>query len=110
RAMESGLGGAALKSGETFRGALANVGASLGRLGAMFATPVVAGGPKLFQSLSGAVDNLGVVLQPVADRFSAWLVPALERAADLISKVDFAALFASMKSGLGPLSQMATAF
>src|SRR5690606_34196247 len=35
-AMEKGLGGAAQASGNTFRGAMANMGAALGRLGAMF--------------------------------------------------------------------------
>lgn len=33
-AMEAGMGGAALKSGETFKGAMANVQASMGRIGA----------------------------------------------------------------------------
>src|SRR5690606_4891702 len=80
-AMEAGLGGAALKSGETFSGAMKNVGASFGRLGAMFATPVVAGMPSVFQAITGAVDSLGTVLAPVAEKFGQWLAPALESVA-----------------------------
>lgn len=112
RAMEAGLGGAALKSGETFRGSLANMGAALGRLGVAFANPIVEHAPKLFTAITGAIDSLGEseAFQTVSKKFSDWLVPVLEGAADLISKVDFDKMFASMKSGLGPLTQLAAAF
>lgn len=109
-AMEKGLGGAALKSGETFTGAMKNVGAALGRLGAMFATPVVTGMPVVFQAITGAVDSLGTVLQPVADRFAAWLVPALSAVAEWISKIDFAQLFSGLSSGEGTLSNVFALF
>lgn len=50
-AMESGMGGAALKSGETFQGALANVNASLGRIGAGLLGGVFPMLAPMFQSL-----------------------------------------------------------
>jgi len=109
-AMETGLGGAALKSGETFTGAMKNVGAAFGRLGAAFATPVVAGMPSVFQAITGAVDSLGTVLAPVAEKFGQWLAPALESVAGWISQIDFTKLFAGLGSGEGPLSNIFALF
>lgn len=87
RAMEAGLGGAAQKSGETFRGSLANMGAALGRLGVGFANPLVVGAPVLFSAITAAIDSLGGVVGPVAERFGNALVPALERGAEAVGKV-----------------------
>lgn len=111
RAMDEGLGGAAQKSGETFRGSLANMGAALGRLGVAFAGPIVTGAPKLFTAITGAIDSLGEseAFQTFSKKFSDWLLPALNRTSEFISKIDFGKLFDSMKGGLGPLAQMATA-
>jgi tape measure domain-containing protein len=109
-AMEKGLGGAAQASGQTFTGAMKNVGAALGRVGAMFATPVVTGAPSVFQAITGAVDSLGTVLKPVAEQFGNWLAPAMETVAEWISKIDFAALFSGMSSGEGTLSNVVALF
>src|SRR5690606_1154526 len=87
RAMEAGLGGAAQKSGETFRGSLANMGAALGRLGVGFANPLVVGAPVLFSAITDAIDSLGGVVGPVAERFGNALVPALERGAEAVGRV-----------------------
>ena len=92
-AMESGLGGSALASGDTARGALANIGAAVGRLGAMFTGGAVASAPVLFQSISGAVDRLAVALAPVAERLDGWIEPAMIRLAGWIDQIDFSSLF-----------------
>lgn len=54
-AMESGMGGAALKSGETFSGAMDNVMASLGRMGANVLSGVF---PDMKDGLSGLIDAM----------------------------------------------------
>src|SRR5690606_40488112 len=59
KAMEAGMGGAALKSGSTFKGALANVQAALGRLGASVLTGVF---PQIRDGMNGLIpilDSLG---------------------------------------------------
>lgn len=89
KAISDHIGGAALSSGKTARGALANVGAAVSRLGAMFATPAVAAAPGLFNAVSGALDRLGVVLKPLADKFGKWLVPVLQKAVEWLNKADF---------------------
>jgi tape measure domain-containing protein len=83
-AMEAGLGGAALASGSTARGAFANVGAALGRLGALFTTPVVAAAPAFFASLTAGIDKLTEKAKPFADQFGAFVGPALERVGEAI--------------------------
>jgi len=55
KAMESGLGGAALKSGETLRGAFKNTIASLGRIGASLLSGVY---PRIRDFFAGAIEWL----------------------------------------------------
>lgn len=61
-AMEKGLGGAALKSGETFSGSLANLNAALGRIGANVLSGIF---PKLTDEMGDATEALGK-LEPKA--------------------------------------------
>ncbi|OAZ40952.1 hypothetical protein A9Z40_03150 [Microbacterium arborescens] len=118
-AMEKSLGGAAQSSGSTFSGAMANVGAALGRVGAG-----IMGGffPKLaplFQAASKALgpiedqagrigEVIGEKLNPVLD----WLTRALEsglsgfKVAPQILAPAAAAFFALGSSGLAPLLRM----
>lgn len=84
-AMEAGLGGAALSSGKTARGAFANLGAALGRFGAMFTTPLVAAAPAFFSKLTGAIDGLAAQAQPFADKFATWVGPAIDSAGTSIA-------------------------
>ncbi|ALY08862.1 tape measure protein [Arthrobacter phage Galaxy] len=66
-AMEKGMGGAALKSGETTRGAIKNMGAAFARLGEKIIVPLL---PK-FNELVGGVTKF-------ADAATAWAGPALD--------------------------------
>lgn len=99
-AMQAGLGGAALASGDTARGAFANVGAAVARLGAMFVAPAVAGAPTLFQALAGAIDRLAEALRPVAEELGARLTPAMAAFAGWLDGLDFTGA-ASMLDGIG---------
>lgn len=80
-AMEEGLGGAALSSGKTARGAFANVGAALGRLGALFVSPLVASAPAFFSALTGVIDSVGESAKPFAAAFDTWVTPKIAAAA-----------------------------
>lgn len=98
-AMESGLGGAALQSGETARGALANVGAAVGRLGAMFVGGAVEGAPALFQAIAGAIDRAASALAPFAESLSGAMGPALEGIAGWIDGIDFSNIGSILEGG-----------
>lgn len=103
-AMEKGLGGAALESGNTFRGAMANAQAALGRLGAQFMTPLVQGMPQVFAALGGAVDQAGAAMAPLAEKLAARLGPALEGAATKIRLLDLGGFVDALRGTYSPMS------
>ncbi len=97
KAMQEGMGGAALKSGETFKGALANVYAALGRLGAVVATPALAGLKTLFNAAIPAIDAVTSKLGPLMDSLGPKFSAAITSGLGLLPKVSGA-----MKSAIGP--------
>lgn len=83
-AMEKGLGGAALKAGNTVTGSFANMNAALGRFGATVAGPIfdqAAGG---FNGITAAIDKATGAAKPfaedLAERIDTQLLPALHNA------------------------------
>ena len=82
-AMDAGLGGAAQESGKTFQGALANVGAALGRLGADLLGGVF---PKIAPMLQGVIGWLDK-MSPVAKAAGAALGDGLSWAGDMIGRL-----------------------
>ena len=78
-AMEKHLGGAAQKTGETFSGAFANMGAAAGRLGANLLAPAFTAAPALFGSIGKAFDSMGESIKPAMERLGTALTPAMER-------------------------------
>lgn len=83
-AMEAGMGGAALKSGETFQGAMANVQASLGRMGANFLAPVFEELAPTLSALTDAFGPLEGVAADLGEKFGDFLVPILEGFRDML--------------------------
>ncbi|RLP70867.1 hypothetical protein D9V30_00060 [Mycetocola reblochoni] len=84
-AMEKNLGGAALASGDTFTGALANVGSALGRVGANFMDGFFPKLAPLFQSLTNAMGPLESAAGAIGEKVAAVLVPAIEFLTNLMS-------------------------
>ena len=80
-AMESQLGGAALEGANTFRGALANLGAAAGRLGAEVLRPAFEAAPGLIRKATDAVDDL-----------TAKAGPAAAKIGELVSAIDFSSV------------------
>lgn len=87
RAMEAGLGGAALSAGETFSGAMANVRASLSRLGAQVWQPVIDAAPPVLANLQGLFDDLGVGLEGPLATWASTVEAAAGRVNDAITWV-----------------------
>lgn len=72
-AMEKGLGGAALKSGNTFRGAMKNTFAALGRIGETAMLPILAVVKDVFNAAMPLLDSFNAKLKPIMERFGTWL-------------------------------------
>lgn len=83
RAMRAGVGGAALEAGNTFQGALANMGAAAGRIGATALSPFFDLAKGGFGSVTDALDGMNDRLKPVMGEVSAFIdgqvVPAMGR-------------------------------
>lgn len=89
-ALDKGLGGAALKSGETLQGSLNNLMASVGRLGEAMLKPFMGEGKGLIASLTGLSDTLTDKVGPAMESFAGWLantaVPALRTAGEWVQR------------------------
>ena len=83
-ALEEGVGGAALKAGETVQGSFANMGAAAGRFGAALADPVFKAAPALFSAVGSVFDDINDAIGPAAERIGQLLTPALENVAELM--------------------------
>lgn len=105
--IEENIGGAALASGDTFRGGLANVKAAMGRAGATFLEPFFEGAkeafPVLIEMIDGWGESLGEVMEGLGGSGLAQsFVDALKNLPDLLDRVSGA--LEPIKSLLGPLA------
>ena len=106
-AMEAGLGGAALSSGKTFTGALDNVMAALGRIGANVLSGPFSRMAPLFQATSAAMSPLEDAAKVVGETVGNWVNPALERLTGLLENGgigQLAPMFSSIGAAVGPLA------
>lgn len=99
RAMQEGMGGAALKSGETFSGAMANTKAALGRIGETVLTPFLGAMTDGANGIIPVFDSINESLKPVMESFGEWL-----------SGIDFEAAFAGLADIFGQIGEVAGPF
>lgn len=94
--IEENIGGAALASGETFRGGLANVGAAMGRFGEQLLLPFFEAAKDTFPALIAAFGTLTDTIKPsmqgLADsagfqRVTDWLANAPEHVKSLVAQL-----------------------
>lgn len=104
-AIEEGMGGAALKSGETFRGALANAGAALGRFGAALLGESFKDGPALFGAITEKLDEL----TPAAERVGKKIAAFNDEVVKLQKSKDWKQLKSDIKSFAGDVGTLAGA-
>jgi tape measure domain-containing protein len=96
--LEKNIGGAALSSGTTARGAFANLGAAISRLGAMFVGGAVGAAPALFTSIAGAVDRGATALKPFADLVSGQIAAGMLALGTYIDGLDIEAVAGRISS------------
>lgn len=84
-AMEGTLGGAAASSGATFSGAMANVMASLGRIGAGLLEGIFPHLAPLLQAITNALGPLEDVASKIGDKIGSVVGPAIEWLIGLLS-------------------------
>lgn len=83
RAMRRGVGGSALEAGNTVQGAMRNMGAAAGRLGATISGPFFKRAAGGFNGVTAALDAMDARMKPVMANVDKWLTgtaaPAFER-------------------------------
>ncbi|WP_313366762.1 tape measure protein [Microbacterium sp.] len=77
KAIEDNIGGAALESGNTTRGSLANLGAALSRLGEAFAGPALGLARDFFGELTTIADGITAQVQPVVEKLQ-WTLDGID--------------------------------
>lgn len=72
-AMYATFGDAAQGANETFTGAMSNINAALSRVGAKFASPALDGLRRIFVALIPAIDAISTRLDPLVEKFTAFV-------------------------------------
>lgn len=85
KAMEEHVGGAALKTGDTVKGAMDNMMSALGRVGATALTPLFDSAPVLIGGVTKIFDEVNDALKPAAEQIGASLAPAFEKLGETLS-------------------------
>lgn len=91
-AMEKNLGGAALESGTTFVGAMRNMGAAMGRFGALILKPVFEGIKAIIPSVIAAIDAFSGAFKPIMEEIGPQVAEAFDTIAAALGKIDWAAI------------------
>lgn len=102
-ALESGVGGAALKMGDTTQGAFKNMGAAAGRLGATLAGPFFTQAGGAFRGITDLLDDLNDKAGPAMDRLATWLPVVGAAAATAFKQFAQSDFAATAMSDLGRL-------
>lgn len=105
-AMEGGLGGAALKSGDTFAGAMANVGASLGRVGAGLLGGVFPQIAPLLGAITTALGPLEGIAGSLGEKLGQVLAPGIQWLTDVLNGGIDISGFVSLLTTFSPLANL----
>lgn len=112
--IEENIGGAALASGESFTGGLANVRAALGRFGEAFLTPGFEAAKTAFPAIIAGIDSLTDKVGPALERIGlsegfANFFQFIGQLPDVLGRLDFSGL-SGLAPILGPLAGLMASF
>ena len=108
-AMDDAFGEHAKKANETFSGALSNIRAALGRIGAMFYSPLIVQNGALvqmFNAIRVKINDVKKALEPFAAFVTNNIIKMAERAAKAIAAFDIQkpiAAFKKLNDGIGSI-------
>ena len=95
KAMDSAFGEHAKKANETMTGALSNVKSALGRIGALFYSPLIEQNGalvQLFNALRVKINELKEALAPTISKIVDIAIKAINWATSIINKIDFTSI------------------
>lgn len=103
KAMDDAFGEHAKKANETFSGALANMGAALGRVGADFFTPFLPAARDVMNAFTGVIDKFRSAIQPITNALGEAMSTISGRISYFLDSVDMTGFANRIASGIGVL-------
>lgn len=103
KAMDDAFGEHAKKANETFSGALANMGAALGRLGADFFTPFLPAARDVMNSFTGVIDKFKAAIAPISRAAGDAMATMSGRISYFLDSVDMTGFADRVARGMGVL-------
>jgi tape measure domain-containing protein len=96
--MEENIGGAAMSSGKTFQGAMANIMAAVGRLGADALGPVFEAIKGASPAVIEAIDGMTAAFKPIFEDVGPKVAAVVKDIGDTIGAIDWTAVAATVQS------------
>ncbi len=91
-AMDKNIGGAAKKAGDTFMGAMKNIGAAMGRLGAAALKPLFDAFIVVAPAIMDSIDGITAAFTPIFESVGPMAAEALTGIGDALNKIDWKAV------------------
>lgn len=106
-AMDSAMGQAAIEQATTFTGLIANLGASMGRFGAVMQKPFFDSLKAVMPGVMNLFNQFTAVVTPLADIIADRLIPFAERLGGAMERIEFGSASTSADSLFGSLAVLA---
>lgn len=106
-AMDKAMGNVAIEQASTFTGLIANVGAAMGRMGAVMQKPFFDATKAVLPGVINLFDQFTKVITPLAEIIADRLIPFAERLGSSLEKLDFSAPETDASTLFGTLGALA---
>ncbi|ERS24850.1 hypothetical protein HMPREF1301_00235 [Propionibacterium sp. KPL2005] len=110
KAMQQGMGGSAQSSGKTFTGAMKNMGAALGRVGANFMQGVFPKMAPLFQNITASMEPMEKGAKKVGDAVGRMVGPAFDKVTKALSGGSLGSLGSRFRGDLDGIKKSISGF
>lgn len=107
QAMDAAMGAAAIEQAKTFSGLMSNVGASMGRLGAMMQKPFFEATKIAMPGVINLFNQLKNVIEPLMETIATMVTPAAERLGAALESIKLEGVNASASQLAGTLGVLA---
>ena len=107
--MREGMGGAALKAGETFSGAMMNMRAAIGRLGEAFLSPAISGLKPILAGTTAMLDAATAAVGPLASAMGDRLGAAAQVVGNAMTQLANGRPLSEIIGPVGPIMAVASA-
>lgn len=106
-AMDQAMGNIAIEQASTFQGLISNVGAAMGRFGAVVQRPIFNSLKAVLPGVMNLFNQLKAVIEPLFATIEQYMVPAAQRLGDALSAINLGPASAGITMITGSLAALA---